>query len=270
MPEDPAPDLNHLPIGVFDSGLGGLSVLQEIRHHLPAEHLIYVADSAHAPYGRRSTQDILKRCIVIRDFLYHQSCKAMVVACNSATAICIDTLRATSPFPVIGIEPAIKPAALASSSGKIGLLATQATLESNRFQSLLQAWAGQCKVFAVPCPGFVECIERGDLNGPQVRALASPVIQDMLCQGVDTLVLGCTHYPFLIPLLTDLSNGRLNIINPAPAVARQLQRRLHDNNLLNVSGSSGQTHFYSSSLTAHTAAIISQLWGQRADVQLMR
>lgn len=255
------------PIGVFDSGLGGLSVLREIYRQFPDERLIYVADSAHAPYGTKTADFITWRCEQIVAFLEEQQCKAVVVACNSATAICIEHLRANSNLPIIGIEPAIKPAAASSHSRRIGLLATQATLNSKRLMTLQQSWAQQCEVICIPCPGFVECVERGDISGPHVRALASPILEHLTQMGVDRLILGCTHYPFLLPLFNELVKNEMHIIDPAPAVAKQLGLRLSQQGLLARGNNTEVIGFYSSAPELINQQIIQQLWGTSLCVQ---
>ena len=255
------------PIGVFDSGLGGLSVLREIYRQFPDESLIYVADSAHAPYGTKTADFITWRSEQIVAFLKAQQCKAVVVACNSATAICIEHLRANSNLPIVGIEPAIKPAAASSRSQRIGLLATQATLDSDRLKMLQQSWAKQCEVICVPCPGFVECVERGDISGPRVRALASPILEHLTEMGVDTLILGCTHYPFLLPLFNELVKNAMRIIDPAPAVAKQLGLRLSEQGLLARGNNTQAIRFYSSDADLINQQIIQRLWGAPLSVQ---
>lgn len=196
-------------VGVFDSGVGGLSVLREIRARLPSESLLYVADNAHVPYGEKSAEYIRERCERIGDFLLEQGAKALVLACNTATAAAAAELRERYPqVPLVAMEPAVKPAAAATRNGRVGVLATTGTLKSARFAALLDRFASDVQVFTQPCPGLVERIEAGDLYGPQTRALLERLLAPILEQGCDTLILGCTHYPFVKPLLAELIPAR--------------------------------------------------------------
>ncbi|VVE90624.1 glutamate racemase [Pandoraea bronchicola] len=218
---------SNAPIGVFDSGLGGLSVLQAVRALLPHESLLYVADSRFAPYGERPDAFIEQRSLAIGRWLRERGAKALVVACNTATAHGVAALRADAPWPVIGVEPGIKPAAAASRSGVIGVLATAATLRSARFADLLARHTAQGQRFLCqPGHGLVERIEAGDVDSPEVMTLLDRFVEPMLAQGADTLVLGCTHYPFLIPALQRRFGTALTLIDTGAAIARQLQRRL--------------------------------------------
>ncbi|GAB3628068.1 glutamate racemase [Pandoraea terrae] len=220
------------PIGIFDSGLGGLSVLQAVRSLLPHAPLIYCADSRYAPYGERTDAFLSARTVAIGDWLRAQGAKALVVACNTATAHGIAALRAQAEWPVIGVEPGIKPAAQASRSGVIGVLATAATLRSQKFQRLLAEHTNEGRRFLCqPGHGLVECIEAGDIDSPEVMSLLQTYLAPMLDQGVDTLVLGCTHYPFLIPAIRKLTGDRLTLVDTGAAIARQLARQLAANGL---------------------------------------
>lgn len=218
---------SNAPIGVFDSGLGGLSVLQAVRALLPQESLLYVADSRYAPYGERPDTFIEQRSLAIGRWLRAHGAKALVVACNTATAHGVAALRADAAWPVVGVEPGIKPAAAASKTGVIGVLATAATLRSARFADLLARHTAQGQRFLCqPGHGLVERIEAGDVGSADVVALLERFIEPMLAQGVDTLVLGCTHYPFLIPAIERRFGNALTLIDTGAAIARQLQRRL--------------------------------------------
>lgn len=223
---------SNAPIGVFDSGLGGLSVLQAVRALLPHESLLYVADSAFAPYGERPDAFIAERSLAIGRWLRERGAKAFVVACNTATAHGVAALRADASWPVVGVEPGIKPAATASRSGVIGVLATAATLRSARFADLLARHTAQGQRFLCqPGHGLVERIEAGDVDSPAVMALLERYVAPMVAQGADTLVLGCTHYPFLIPAIQQRFGGALTLIDTGAAIARQLQRRLEADDL---------------------------------------
>ncbi|VVE23525.1 glutamate racemase [Pandoraea capi] len=238
---------SNAPIGVFDSGLGGLSVLQAVRARLPRESLIYVADSRYAPYGERPDAFLEQRSLAIGRWLRERGAKAFVVACNTATAHGVAALRADDSWPVVGVEPGIKPAAAVSRSGVIGVLATAATLRSARFADLLARHTAQGQRFLCqPGHGLVERIEGGDVDSPEVIALLDKYIAPMLAQGADTLVLGCTHYPFLIPAIERHFGTALTLVDTGAAIARQLQRRLEVDDLAAppASGDGGSLHFF--------------------------
>ncbi|WP_084009603.1 glutamate racemase [Pandoraea oxalativorans] len=223
---------SNAPIGVFDSGLGGLSVVRAVRALLPHESLIYVADSRYAPYGERPDAFIQHRSLAIARWLRERGAKAFVVACNTATAHGVAALRADDAWPVVGVEPGIKPAAATSRSGVIGVLATAATLRSARFANLLARHTAQGQRFLCqPGHGLVERIEAGDVDSPAVMALLDKYIAPMIAEGADTLVLGCTHYPFLIPAIQRHFGTALMLIDTGAAIARQLQRRLEEADL---------------------------------------
>jgi glutamate racemase len=216
-------------IGVFDSGAGGLSVVAAIRAALPAQPLLYFADTAYAPYGTRSDQEILERTRLCCTTLIERHVGALVVACNTATASAIDDVRAWSPVPVIGVEPGLKPAAAATRNGVVGVLATRATLASRRYRDLLYRVGGpmpQVRFVEHAAAGWVELVEAGDLDSVHARTLVRQAVQPLLDAGADTLVLGCTHYPFLRPAIEAVA-GAVQIIETGPAVARELQRRLN-------------------------------------------
>ena len=254
------------PIGVFDSGVGGLSVLGEIRARLPAESLLYVADSGHVPYGEKSPEYIRERCRLIADFLLGAGAKALVVACNTATVAAVAELRERHPdLPIVGMEPAVKPAAAATRSGVVGVLATTGTLKSARFAALLDRFAHDVQVVTQPCPGLVECVEQGALQAAQTRALLASYVQPLLAAGCDTLILGCTHYPFLKPLLRELVPAGVELIDTGAAVARQLERLLAERGLL-ASGPAQPARFWSSGEPAALARVLPVLWGAAAAV----
>lgn len=254
------------PVGVFDSGVGGLSVLGEIRARLPFESLLYVADSGHVPYGEKSPEYIRARCRRIADFLLGEGAKALVVACNTATVAAVGELRARHPgLPIVGMEPAVKPAVAASRNGVVGVLATTGTLQSARFAALLDRFAHDVRVVTQPCPGLVECVEQGALRAPATRALLQSYVQPLLEAGCDTLILGCTHYPFLRPLLRELLPAQVELIDTGAAVARQLGRLLAERDLL-AGGPAQPARFWSSGDPDALARVLPALWGEPAAV----
>lgn len=248
------------PIGVFDSGVGGLSVLRHIRAALPREHLLYVADSGHAPYGEKSAAWILQRSEQLARFLLDHGAKALVIACNTATAAAAAALRAQLAVPVVAMEPAVKPAVAGTRSGVVGVLATTGTLKSARFAALLDNYAGDVRVLTEPCPGWVDAVERGAVDGDETRQLVRRHVQPLLDAGADVLVLGCTHYPFLRPLIEAIAGAGVQVIDTGAAVAKQLQRRLDDAGLLNGGPSAGTERFWSSGDPAHARDTLAQLW----------
>lgn len=254
------------PIGVFDSGVGGLSVLHEIRRALPGEDLLYVADSAHAPYGDKSQQFIEARSIAISEFLVSRNAKAIVVACNTATGAAIAALRARFSVPIIAMEPAVKPAAANTQSGVIGVLATSRTLASDNFVQLFARYGGDVQIVGQACPGLVEQVEAGDLSGDKTRLLLEQYLLPLLERGADTIVLGCTHYPFLAPLIQEIAGPRVAVIDSAVAVARELYRRLEVVDLLADASRAGAECFWTSDTRDKAQPLVSQLW--QADVEV--
>lgn len=252
------------PVGVMDSGVGGLSVLAEIQRLLPNESLLYVADSGHVPYGEKSPDYIRQRLRHIAGFFHAQGAKAMVLACNTATVAAVADLRELYPnWPLVGMEPAVKPAAAATRSGVVGVLATTGTLQSAKFAALLDRFANDVQVITQPCPGLVERIEAGDLDSPQLRQLLHGYVRPLLDAGCDTLILGCTHYPFLRPLLASMVPADVAIIDTGAAVARQLQRLLAARDLL-AEGPARDTAFWTSAEPQSLNDVLPLLWG-RAD-----
>ena len=259
----------HAPIGVFDSGIGGLSVLREIRALLPGEHLIYIADSRHVPYGNKSHDFIQGRALTLAGFLCRQRAKAVVIACNTATAAAAELLRTHLPVPVIGMEPAVKPAAAASRNRTIGVLATEGTLKSARFAALLSRFADGLAVHTQPCHGLVEQVERGEVDSPATRALLQRYLAPLKHAGVDTIILGCTHYPFLKPLIADIAGPDVALIDTGAAVARHLRHRLEQDGLLAAHGEGGRTDFWTSGDAETIAAVIGHLWPEPVHVQAL-
>lgn len=212
-------------IGVFDSGLGGLSVLAALVDALPRADFRYYADTAHVPYGNKSEAQIQGRVLAIGEHLTGHGCELLVVACNTATAAAVQALRAAHPgIAVVGVEPGIKPAAQESQSGRIAVLATEATARSPRLQRLIRDHAGHAEVFVEPCPGWATHVEMLQLDDPALAADVRARVEPLLDKGVDRVVLGCTHYSFLAPLLNDVVGSRAQLVDVADAVARQTQR----------------------------------------------
>ncbi len=260
---------NQQPIGVFDSGLGGISVLREIHRLLPAENLIYVADSGHAPYGGKDPDYIRHRSKRVADFLLERGAKVLVVACNTATVHAVEFLRASLPIPVVGIEPAVKPAASLTQSGVVGVLATQQTVNSPRLHKLIQEHASHVQVVTQACPGLVEHVEAGDFSSEDVRRLLKHYTLPLLDAGVDTLVLGCTHYPFLCDAIHDVTHGRMTILETSTPVTHQLMRVL-DKYDLRQEGNGGSTvSFFSSKQGEQHHISMQTLWQRPLDLVLL-
>lgn len=216
-------------IGVFDSGVGGLSVLRAIRKHLPLAELVYVADSANAPYGERDDAFIAQRCHAISGFLASQAVDAIVVACNTATAVAVQSLREALPnLPIIGVEPGIKPGIAQSINKRVGVLATPGTLASKKFKALVQAHGEEATLILQPCPGLAKEIESGHLDGQPLRQLVEQFCAPMRQAGVDTVVLGCTHYPFAEALFRDVLGQHVNLLDTSEAVARRTADLIKD------------------------------------------
>jgi glutamate racemase len=253
--------MSRAPIGIFDSGVGGLSVLRHIQEELPHENLLYVADSAYAPYGGKSPHEIQARSLALTEFLVEQGAKAVVVACNTATAAAIGLLRARFELPVIGMEPAVKPAVAATRSGVVGVLATTGTLKSAQFAALLENYGKNVRVVTQGCPGLVERVERGELDAPETQELLRHYLEPLLAEGADTLVLGCTHYPFLRPLIEQLTEGRVALIDTGAAVARQVRRRIEESGLITPATSPGEVSFWTSGDPELGVKVVTALWG---------
>lgn len=211
-------------IALFDSGLGGLSVVREVRRLLPGYDLVYFADTAYCPYGMRSPDEVCARTLLIGRWLMGQGAGMVVVACNTASSATLEVLRAELPLPIVGMEPGLKPAVQVSRNQRVGVLATANTLAGSRFAALVERHAEGAEVFTQPCPGLVERVEAGELEHPATRALLEGYLQPLLARGVDTIVLGCTHYPFLYRTIADVVGPERAIIDTGPAVARQVVR----------------------------------------------
>ncbi|CAB3786168.1 Glutamate racemase [Pararobbsia alpina] len=255
------------PIGIFDSGLGGLSVLRAVQSLLPGEDIVYVADSGNAPYGERDDDFIADRSNAIGEWLLREGAKALVVACNTATAQAVHLLREWAPVPVVGVEPGLKPASTRSVSGVAGVLATAATLRSEKFRRLLAEHQSRCRFICQPGHGLVEAIERGETDSPELRALLERYLAPMLAEGADTLVLGCTHYPFIDTAIQRATGDRLALIDTSAAIAQQLARLLKERNLLTPSEHPIQTRLCSTGDGRQLQAVAHRLLNLKTTVE---
>jgi glutamate racemase len=254
------------PIGVFDSGVGGLSVFRDINAAMPNEHVVFVADSGHLPYGNKSQRYIQKRAHALAGFLTHAGAKAIVIACNTATAASVSELRRDLDLPVVAVEPAVKPAAVATKTGVVGVLATDSTLHSTRFYDLRKRFAQGVEVVMQPAPGLVDQVEAGDLSGPQTRALVERYTQPLLDAGADAIVLGCTHYPFLRSVIAEVAGPEVAVIETGGAVTRQLKAVLKERDALNTDRSPGSEQFWTSGDTHKVRQLVCSLLGRTVSV----
>ena len=246
------------PIGVFDSGVGGLSVWREIVRQLPREHTVYFADQAHVPYGPRSQEQIRRFCDAITRFLLERECKAIVVACNTASAAALKHLRDTfAHVPFIGMEPAVKPAAATTRTGVVGVMATPATFQGRLFQATAGRFAGGIRLVNQVCDGLADLVETGDLDGGRTDALLRSMLEPILAANADTIVLACTHYPFVIEPIRRIAGADVNVIDPAPAVARHLGNVLKSRGLLGEHADEARHRFFTSGdATMFEAALV--------------
>jgi len=259
------------PIGVFDSGVGGLSVLHAIRQRLPAQPAIFFADQAHVPYGPRPMEEVRDFAESISRYLLAQGAGLIVVACNAASAAALYHLRGKFPaIPFVGMEPAVKPAAETTRSGVVGVLATPATFQGALYASVVERFAGEVTLLQDPCPGLVRRIEAGNLEGAETRKILERALLPMLAQGIDTVVLGCTHYPFVIPLIQQIVGAGVRVIDPAPAVARQAERLLSLHGLLAEGESPAPLRFITSGEPPALQGMLARLGWQNQAVQQVR
>lgn len=256
------------PIGVFDSGVGGLSILRAMRALMPAEEVIYFGDQGHVPYGSRPMEQIQAFSEAITRFLLARGAKLIVVACNTASAAALKYLRAKFPdVSFVGMEPAVKPAAEHTHSGVIGVLATPATFQGALYASVVERFAANVRVLQDTCPGLVAQIEQGDLTGSRTRAILEKALKPMLAEGIDTVVLGCTHYPFVIPLIQEIAGENVRVIDPAPAVTRQAQRLLEAGDRIRSSAERGQIRFFTSGDARAMESVLPILLGESGAVK---
>jgi glutamate racemase len=252
------------PIGVFDSGVGGLSILREIRRQLPAEDLLFFADSGFCPYGTKPPEAVRARSFAIADLLLARGAKALVVACNTATTAALVPLRERlyqANVPVVGVEPAMKPAAEATRTGRVGVLASPGTLQGERYHSLLDRFGEGLTIYSEACPEFVPLVEAGQVDGPEVEAVVRAHLAPLLAKGVDIIVLGCTHYPFLRAVVERECGRDVMVIDTSVAVARQTRRVLDERGLLRRGVVPGRVQFLTRGDPADVGAVIRCLWG---------
>lgn len=257
-----------LPIGIFDSGVGGISVLRSVREQMPEESILYFGDQCHVPYGSRSMEQIQRFSDAITRFLLEQEAKIIVVACNTASAAALKYLRETFPrMQFVGMEPAVKPAAEHTRTGRVGVLATPATFQGALYASVVERFASGVELFQDTCPGLVQQIEQGRLNDKETHRILEKALLPMLKKDIDTIVLGCTHYPFVIPLIQEIVGEGVRVIDPAPAVAKQTRRLLEGEDLSNASGSKGTIRFYTSGDPDALEFLLPKLLGETGEVE---
>lgn len=253
------------PIAVFDSGLGGLTVLRALRARLPHEDYFYFADTRFLPYGDRPETFLRERGVAIAEALVRRGAKALVIACNTATAAAAEAIRAAVDLPIVALEPGVKPAALASRSGVIGVLATTRTLASERFQRLVGNHGGGTQVIAQPCPGLAEAIEREGPDSPAVAMLLDGFVAPLAVAGADVVVLGCTHYPWVVEAISRRLPAGVTLLDTGEAVARQLERLLLAGAL--QGGGDGRLMVATSGSPAAVIATVDRLWGEHLPVE---
>jgi glutamate racemase len=250
------------PVGIFDSGVGGLTVLDVIRQQLPAEDLVFIADQAHVPYGPRPISQVRDFAVKITRFLLSRGVKLVVVACNTASAAALYHLREIFPnIPFVGMEPAIKPAAECTRTGVVGVLATPATFQGELYASVVSRFANGISILQNTCPGLVTQIENGELDSPETRTILENALQPMLAQRIDHVVMGCTHYPFVIPLIREIVGPQVKVIDPAPAVASQTRRLLKEFGLLKPGVEPGVVDYLTTGDPGQLEALLLKIYG---------
>ena len=256
------------PVGIFDSGVGGLSVLRAIRQHLPRESVLYFGDQLHVPYGLRPLKEVQKFSEAITRFLLNMGAKLIVVACNTASAAALHFLRRAFPdVSFVGMEPAVKPAAENTRTGVVGVLATPATFQGALYASVVERFAGNVTLIQNTCPGLVQQIERGRLDSNKTRVILEAALTPMLKRGIDTIVLGCTHYPFVIPLIEEIVGPEVRVIDPAPAIARQVTRLLDSTERRALIPGTDALHFFTSGKATQFKSMLAILLIEAGDVQ---
>ena len=251
--------MSHAPVGVFDSGIGGLSVAREIRRALPSERILYFADTAYVPYGDRSTEWVRNRSLTVGRYLQERGAKALVVACNTASGAALEALREHLAVPVIGLEPAVKPAVRDSPSGRVGVMATVGTLNSDRYARLITAHGGTATVVPQPCPGLADAVEDGILSGDELDRRLAPFIEPLREARVDTVVLGCTHYVFIRDAIARALGPDVRLIDSGGAIARQTERILRERGEL---ASDGPGSLRVLTTGRDVAEVAARIWGE--------
>lgn len=261
------PSMN-FPIGIFDSGVGGLSVLRAIRALMPEEAILYFGDQGHVPYGPRSMAQIQNFSEGITKFLLDHDSKLIVVACNTASAAALTHLRRQFPaVAFVGMEPAVKPAAETTRTGRVGVLATPATFQGALYASVVERFAAGVELFQHTCPGLVSQIEKGELDSAVTRVILEDALHPMLQKNIDTVVLGCTHYPFVIPLIQQVVGENVRVIDPAPSVARQAKRLLEAAGAKNQVGGRAFIRFFTSGNPSEMKSLLPVLLGEIGEVE---
>ena len=256
------------PIGIFDSGVGGLSVLRAVRALMPEESVLYFGDQGHIPYGPRPMEQIRDFSEAITNFLLERDAKLIIVACNTASAAALKFLRGKFlNMQFVGMEPAVKPAAETTQTGKVGVLATPATFQGVLYASVVERFANGVELFQNTCNGLVQQIEQGNLSGNETRRILEDALRPMLEKDIDTVVLGCTHYPFVIPLVQEIVGEKVRVIDPAPAVAKQAKRLLEAGGMRNDSTARGSVRFYTSGDPNALESLLPVLLGEGGDVE---
>jgi glutamate racemase len=258
------------PIGIFDSGVGGLSILRAVQQLLPDEDLIYLADQANVPYGLRSLVEVRDFSERITEYLLAQNAKLVVVACNTASAAALHHLREVfHATPFVGMEPAVKPAAETTRSGVVGVLATPATFQGELYASVIERFASGVRVLQDTCPGLVMQIDNGNLDSPEVHRILEKALQPMLAEGIDTVVLGCTHFPFVIPAIKKIVGPEVRVIDPSPAVSRQVERLLESNRSRNAASDPGEVVYFTTDDPHQLGELLPRLTGSPGQVKLL-
>lgn len=254
MPTDPR------PIGIFDSGIGGLTVMSAVRQVLPGEHLCYFGDNAHVPYGPRSLEEVHGFSHGITKALLDRDCKLIVIACNTASAAALASLREAFPeVPFVGMEPAVKPAVEHTHTGVVGVIATVATFQSDLYASVVERFAQGVEVLHQPCPGLVKQIEAGEFGTPRTESMLRGWLEPMLARNIDALVLGCTHYPIIRPLIERIVGPGVRVIDPAPAIARRTKHLLEQEGTMTLAGNTGDVTIWTSGGAREFAAMMQRI-----------
>lgn len=256
------------PIGIFDSGIGGLTVLQVAQEALPTERFLYVGDNAHMPYGPRSLAEVRAFSMGIVRGLLAKDCKLIVIACNTASAAALSSLReAYTGVLFVGMEPAVKPAVEHTRTGTVGVIATVATFQSELYASVVERFAHEVEVLHQPCPGLVKQIEAGEFDSPKTEAMLRGWLEPMLERNIDALVLGCTHYPIVRPLIEGIVGPNVRVIDPAPAIARQVKRLLEQEDMTAPADAVGGTTYWTSGDASEFAAMMQRMGMAHSEVR---